>query len=157
MVRLILKKAIAFFIDFFVISLFFMAIALGLGLAFGTQNPNDVNTIDFSPSLGIGLILFYFFLVIFYPAFTEYKYQSTLGHSIVGLKVVRIDGSKMTFSTALKRRLPDMIELYLFPLALILNLATDGYRRLGDLWAGTVVIERNAEQPTAYLNPTEMD
>jgi uncharacterized RDD family membrane protein YckC len=155
MIRLILKKGIAFFIDYFVVSVFFMLIAAGLIMVFGTQDPDDVNNIHFSPTLGTGLLLFYLFLLIFYPAFTEYKYQSTLGHRIVGLKVVRIDGDIMTFSTALKRRLTDMIELYLTSciLALTLNLATDGYRRIGDLWAGTVVIEMNAEQHSEHVNP----
>ena len=159
MLSLILRKAIAFLIDYSIVSISFMLVATGLVLLFGTQDPNDVNTIHFSPGLGVGLLIFYLLLFICYPAFAEYKYQCTIGHKIVGLKIHRVDGAKMTFATALKRRSSDVIEIMLTAgfLALILNLATDGYRRLGDLWAGTVVIETNTEHATAYSHPTKID
>jgi uncharacterized RDD family membrane protein YckC len=159
MLKLILKKGIAFFLDFFFANVFFWIVALPLIYLFGKKNPDDANTIDISGPLGYGLMLWYISLLIVFPALMEYKSQATFGHNIVGLRIVRIDGKKITFLTALKRRLTDTIEIFLTSgvIVVFLNLTTSGYRRMGDLWAGTVVVEKDAEYPTAFIEPTKIE
>jgi len=138
MIPLILKKFLAFLLDFFV----FAILCIPVSLLYRALSIEEVD----SASNDL-LALFWYLIFLFYPTLMEYRFHATLGHLAVGLKIVRIDGTQITLLTAFKRRFPDIVELILTSglVALFLNLTTDGYRRLGDLWAKTVVIEKRSE------------
>src|SRR5207244_5481193 len=75
--------------------------------------------------------------------------RRTRGKLVNGLRVVRIDGSPVTFFTSAVRnvlRLVDILPgMYLVGIAAIL--VTRQNQRLGDVAAGTLVVRERTEQP----------
>ncbi|NHA05002.1 RDD family protein [Mucilaginibacter sp. HC2] len=68
--------------------------------------------------------------------------NGTPGHDLCKLKVVKTDGSKVSFTDALKRRICDPIDIFIYGIpALILVSKTEKHQRLGDLLANTVVVK----------------
>nr|WP_319997637.1 RDD family protein [uncultured Draconibacterium sp.] len=82
-----------------------------------------------------------FWLLLFPIA--ESIFSATLGHFIVGLKVIDVGGSKPDFIQTLKRRLADIVDLVFYGIpAMIAIKKTEKNQRLGDLWAETMVVCR---------------
>lgn len=129
------KKVIATLIDY----TFIFAFSLFYIMTFGEPNAEGGKTIDGLPALIPELVWFLYFVVI------EKYYAATLGHEIVGLKVVSIDGNKLDLIQVLKRRISDALEI--FPcfglIAYILVKNTEKNQRLGDIWAKTLVVTKN--------------
>jgi uncharacterized RDD family membrane protein YckC len=105
---------------------------------FGENNDDGGYTVNGLPALP----LFAFWL--FYFVGLEAINQATPGHDILKLVVVKEDGSKITFSDALKRRIVDVIDICFYALpALICIYNTPKHQRLGDLWARTLVVKKS--------------
>jgi uncharacterized RDD family membrane protein YckC len=76
----------------------------------------------------------------------EQWFGATLGNSIVSLTPVSINGfrKKLTFVQSLKRHLLDPIDMSIFGLIGYINIKnTEKNQRLGDLWAKTIVVDKN--------------
>lgn len=88
-------------------------------------------------------VLFWFF----YFPFLEWEYNATLGHKIMGLKVVSQDGNALTLKQAFKRRLADIIDIYTMYglIAFAVAFYTQHNQRLGDLWAKTLVVNKETD------------
>ncbi|MFV9484924.1 RDD family protein, partial [Christiangramia sp. ASW11-125] len=83
-------------------------------------------------------ILFWFIYFILFEA----TFFATLGHQLFELEVRNIDGSKIDFTQALRRRLLDFIDICMFGIPAIVAIKnTDHNQRLGDLWAKTKIIK----------------
>jgi uncharacterized RDD family membrane protein YckC len=132
-------------------SLFFVIFGLYV-MKFGEPNDEGGYTINGLPSLLPELLWFV------YVVLTERFFSATLGHMLFGLEVVPLRGSKLTLVKVFKRRLADFVDLGITfgILALVLNRVMPMHQRLGDMWAGTVVIDQNDPlQSTDYL-PEEL-
>ena len=76
----------------------------------------------------------------------ELCFGATLGNLIVGLKPIPInnDGNEIGFTQSFKRHFLDMIDMFCFGLVAYIAIKnTEKNQRLGDLWAKTVVVNRN--------------
>ncbi|RZJ78623.1 MAG: RDD family protein [Flavobacterium sp.] len=106
---------------------------------FGTLNEEGGYSVT-----GIG-VLFPFAFWLLYFVIAEKFCSATLGHEIVKLKVVSVDGSPLTFTQVLKRRVCDAIEIsWCFGLiAFFVAENNDKHQRLGDILAKTLVIGKN--------------
>lgn len=96
-------------------------------------------------------------LVLGIPIATETITRGkTIGKLILGLRTVRDDGGPISFRHALVRGLVAWVEIYLTQgiVALVTALLTQRNRRLGDLAAGTFVI--NERQTMQLPVPTPM-
>lgn len=83
------------------------------------------------------IIWFLYFVVV------EAYNQSTPGHDICKLIVVKTDGQKINLGDAFKRRIVDIIDIGVYGIpALICIYNTPMYQRLGDLLAGTLVVKK---------------
>ena len=72
----------------------------------------------------------------------ESIFSFTVGHFIMGLKVVKDDYDRIDFIDSLKRHLIDPIDFNFFGIvAMILIKNTALNQRLGDIWAKTIVIK----------------
>ena len=83
----------------------------------------------------------------------EAIWGQTVGHYIVGLKVITTEGNKLLFWQALVRRLFDFIDLFVcIPglIALILIHKTKYHQRLGDLLAKTLVVDKNFQMDQTF-------
>ena len=99
--------------------------------------------------LGLGLLLL-FLLNWWYPVLFEVLNQGrTPGKQLLGLRVVHQDGTPVGWGAALLRnllRFVDMLPLG-YALGILASLLHPGFKRLGDMAAGTLVVYRD-EQPT---------
>ncbi|HEX2285820.1 MAG TPA: RDD family protein [Mycobacterium sp.] len=103
---------------------------------------------QFDPALS-GAVLIIFTVVAFvgYPvAFETATRGRSLGKMALGLRVVSDDGSPERFRQALFRALAGVIEIYMFTggPAVICSLLSSKGKRIGDIFAGTVVISERA-------------
>jgi uncharacterized RDD family membrane protein YckC len=79
----------------------------------------------------------------------------SLGKLVMGLRVVRDDGGPLRFRHALVRGLLGLVELYLTvgAIAVIASAVSRQGKRLGDIFAGTVIIRERAPSATKPLAP----
>ena len=65
-----------------------------------------------------------------------------MGHMIMQLKVVSLNGSAISFGQSLKRRILDGIELFAtFGIVAFITVKnSEKHQRVGDLWAKTIVV-----------------
>lgn len=90
----------------------------------------------------------YVLVVVGYPTvFETLTRGKTLGKMAIGLRVVSDDGGAVRFRQALVRALTGAIEIWTFifaPVGLILSMLSAKGKRLGDMFAGTYVIQERA-------------
>ena len=100
------------------------------------------------PALSGGiLILFTVLTIVGYPTIFETTTRGrSLGKLAMGLRVVSDDGSPERFRQALFRALAGVIEIWMLTggPAVICSLASSKGKRIGDIFAGTVVISERA-------------
>lgn len=92
---------------------------------------------------GFGLAAIIFFLLEwFYPVYFELtKNGVTPGKKLFGLRVLKIDGTPLSFSDSIIRNLLRAVDLFpLYLPGLLSMVLTDRFQRLGDLAAGTLVV-----------------
>jgi uncharacterized RDD family membrane protein YckC len=136
------KRIIAALIDYF---LFSMAFAMVL-LAFGHEVKMDdgrpgIELIGWLKSLPVIL------WIITFPVMESFE-GKTVGKKLMKLQVMKLNGSHFSLLDSMKRRVCDWVEFALFGLpAFIIANNTSLRQRLGDLWAGTVVVD--APPPTS--------
>lgn len=124
-------------------------------LAFGASALNVNAT---SGGFGVALIAIgIFVLVLGVPALAETLGNGcTPGKSIMGLRVVTVEGGPISFRHALLRGLIQLVEIPT-GIAVFVALANPRSQRLGDLAAGTFVISERAASshtvPTAFYPP----
>ncbi len=84
---------------------------------------------------------------------------ATPGHHGFNLKVLTLDRKEIAFKQALKRHLLDPIDILLYGIpALIAINNSEKHQRIGDMWAGTIVIDTadpdQYQEKEAYLPDT---
>ena len=98
---------------------------------------------DEPPSVPTFLLFFRLtvLLWVLYMPVCEASFGRTLGKGLFDLKVIKVDGSPLTFIDTLKRHVLDSIELNGNVLVgiLVLRFSSTG-QRLGDMWGRTRVI-----------------
>jgi uncharacterized RDD family membrane protein YckC len=103
---------------------------------------------QFDPALsGAVLIIFTVLTIVGYPVIFETATRGrSLGKIAMGLRVVSDDGGPERLRQALFRALAGVIEIWMFTggPAVICSLASSKGKRIGDVFAGTVVISERA-------------
>ena len=137
------SRALAFAIDAAVVTALLVATIyiLGVLIHFGDA------------ALAVAVLLSSVVLVLVgYPVVMETTTRGrSLGKLALGLRVVRDDGGPIRFRQAFVRGLVGLFELYLFSAApaLIASLLSRRGKRIGDVLAGTVVLQERVPAPTA--------
>lgn len=99
-------------------------------------------SVDVSTAL---VAVFGFLIVIGYPIVAEaFAGGRTFGKAALGIRVVDVDGSPLSFLAALIRNLIRVVDLLpgVYLVGTIAVLATTRNQRLGDLAAGTIVVHQ---------------
>jgi uncharacterized RDD family membrane protein YckC len=126
------QKIIATLIDYGIYFLLFIIYTY-----FFDEDPNP-GTASVTGAMSLPLFLFWF---LYFPVLEGIN-QATPGHDICKLKVYTFDGRKPSFSMCFKRRIVDFIDIFMYGIpAFICISKTAKHQRLGDLWAGTVVLK----------------
>lgn len=93
--------------------------------------------------LGIGLLiqLMIWSTLIFYPALAEWRFERTLGKEIMGLRVARESGARISLGQSLLRHLP-----WLLPIVWVVDacfpLFTEKQQRAAELLSHTRTVEK---------------
>ena len=130
------KRVIASFVDYF---LFALAYAFVL-LSFGHEETmdNGQRTIELEGWLNIIPVILW---IVTFPVMESFE-GKTLGKKIMKLQVVKINGTAYSLLDSSKRRLCDWIDFSFLGLVGFLIASNSSLRqRLGDLWAGTVIVD----------------
>ncbi|MCV7126499.1 RDD family protein [Mycolicibacterium vanbaalenii PYR-1] len=118
-----------------------------------------VTLTQFDPAFsGAVLIIFTVLALVGYPTIFETATRGkTLGKLALGLRVVSEDGSPERFRQALFRALAGVIELWMLTggPAVLCSLLSPKGKRIGDIFAGTVVISERAprQSPPPVMPP----
>jgi uncharacterized RDD family membrane protein YckC len=128
------KRVYAFLIDFALILLIALVLAIPelLPALFGT-----VVDLTLLPLVTLGLLWVYSTLL-------EGFNGQTLGKRIIGLKVIREDGKRMSYDHAAVRNFG---KAFLLPFDLLVELKHERFMRYFDKFAGTNVIDLRASAP----------
>jgi uncharacterized RDD family membrane protein YckC len=104
----------------------------------------EYNSIDNSYSVhgykSLPLIIYW----LIYHVLTENLTGTTLGHRIFKLIITDLDGEKTRLIQNLKRHLIDPIDFVIFGIPAMISINnTEKHQRLGDIWAKTIVIDKD--------------
>ncbi len=107
---------------------------------------------DVDPALAAAVVIIFTVLTLVgYPLVFETTTRGrSLGKMALGLRVVSEDGGPERFRQALFRALSGVIEIWMFAggPAVICSLVSSKGKRIGDIFAGTVVISERAARPS---------
>ncbi len=131
------KRLLAGFIDYLIITLFFMIYVFLVGKLDGEGGYSVTGAPALIP------VFFWFFMTVI----MEQLLGATLGNWAVKLKPVTMNtGQKISFSQSCKRHFADIIDLQLFGLVAYLTIkSSPKSQRVGDLWAKTIVVAEDME------------
>lgn len=138
------NRALALLIDYLVWGLI-LFLFVSVGFIFGVQLIDLLDTLIDSNSLELWLIsiwiLISFFIYVGYFVFFETLWQGqTPGKRFAGIRVIRDDGRTVGLQQATLRALLRPVDDTLF-IGAVLIMLTRREKRLGDMAAGTVVIQ----------------
>lgn len=115
-------------------------LSVGLGILSwitGIQFNSGIVEIIYSP----GGWLSFFLVMAYFIYFESGPKQATIGKSIMGLKVVKQNGTKMTSGDAFVRYLGKMVSAIIFMIGFIMVFFDDQKKSLHDRIASTFVIK----------------
>jgi uncharacterized RDD family membrane protein YckC len=123
-----LKRAAAFIIDYLLVAVVAIIVAILLGLFFRTDVAFNENALS------------YFIILLFgsYYVYMLGKYGYTIGKKLLKLKVVKDDGSKLTYVNALVRFLGTALSSIIV-VGYIVMFFNHRRKNLHDYIAGTIV------------------
>jgi uncharacterized RDD family membrane protein YckC len=142
------SRAMAVLLDLVVAVAAYVAITVALVLA--------TASLDAAAQTALSLAAFVLVLVGGPIAVETLSHGRSLGKMACGLRVVRDDGGPIRFRHALVRGLIGVVEILmtLGVIACVASLVSARGRRLGDVFAGTLVVrERVPVAPTGFLPP----
>lgn len=161
-------RILAFLIDFFVggalVLLSLLLIVAGLLLvasvffsvfgAMGVVDSPPAREIGTGAVIIIGALLTVMLLSVAYFPVLEWRYGQTLGKWLLGIHVVKEDGSRIRLVDAIVRRIPFFLEF--FWIDAIVAFFTERKQRAFDLVARTIVVECGeapTRQPAQTVTP----
>ena len=127
--NVVLKRILAWIVDAVIIG-------VGVGVIFGVVAVISGRLAGLlSPLFGIAAFAYFIYF--------EGAYGQTLGKRVLGIVVVEDDGTACDFTDSLLRNLLRVVDVLpgFYILGLVVILLTDENQRIGDVVAGTVVVE----------------
>ncbi|MFB7516500.1 RDD family protein [Streptomyces sp. NPDC056144] len=141
------SRALAVLIDLVVVWGVYLLLALGLAVA--------TASLDEAAVMALSIALFLLVLVGVPIAVETLSHGRSLGKLACGLRVVRDDGGPIRFRHALVRGAMGVVEILLTfgAVACIASLVSERGRRLGDVFAGTLVVRERVPAARAVAVP----
>lgn len=96
------------------------------------------------PIVGLAVILVLTILAVFYPVIAEYRYGKTVGKHLMGLRVVRESGARISFGQSVVRQLPMLTQVWWIDM--LFALFTDKHQRAFEILSKTRVVVAREEQ-----------
>lgn len=141
----IVSRTIAYIIDSILVDICTFILSLPFILAGALLiNPNEIIMLPLILRFYYVLIIVQLAITFIYFAISEGFYGYTPGKWLLGLKVLKADGGRVSYSEAMLRSIPKLFILAILADALLMvTLYGKDKQRLFDKIAGTIVIHRN--------------
>ncbi|MFI9627228.1 RDD family protein [Streptomyces sp. NPDC052042] len=141
------SRALALAIDLFVLGAVFVLVSIGLAVT--------TVTLDEAALAALSVAVFLLVLVGGPIAVETLSHGRSLGKLACGLRVVRDDGGPIRFRHALMRGAMGFVEILLTfgVVACVASLVSERGRRLGDVFAGTLVVRERVPAGRAAAVP----
>ncbi len=132
------RRLLAWLIDFSIQVLYWLAFTYAIARGMSGL-PDDVVSVIRVLALYLPFALYHFLQEVFGGG-------QSLGKRALGLRVVSLNGEEPTLSQYAIRMVSRLVDILFFGLPAAISCGVSKYcQRLGDLMAGTVVIEKNAK------------
>ncbi len=120
-------------------------LGIRIGMLYGLLLLGALIGYGIGSSVAVVLSIVGTFLMLFgYPVFFEVRFQGqTPGKRVLGLRVVTVEGAPVGFRHAAIRSMVAVVDFFIPPLAVVATISvllTPKSQRLGDLFAGTIVL-----------------
>jgi uncharacterized RDD family membrane protein YckC len=155
-------RLVAYMIDGIITGIIYTAVltpiltVLGLQIASDVQDASSMNTMteEEATSAIVGLagsiigmvmmavIAVYAIQILYYSIMESSRYQASLGKMAMGIKVVDLDGNRISFRTALLRAIGKILSQSIMWIGFIMAAFTDRKQGLHDIIAGTLVVKK---------------
>ncbi|MFF3767908.1 RDD family protein [Streptomyces sp. NPDC001922] len=141
------SRTLAVVLDLVVVFTVYIAVALGLAAA--------TASLDAAARAAVSVATFLLVLVGVPIAVETLSHGRSLGKMACGLRVVRDDGGPIRFRHALVRGAMGVVEILLTfgVIAVVASLVSARGRRLGDVFAGTLVVRERVPAPHSVRIP----
>lgn len=96
------------------------------------------------PVIVLAVILTLTVLAVLYPVIAEYRYGKTVGKHLMGLRVVRESGARISFGQSVVRQLPMLTQVWWIDM--LFALFTDKHQRAFEILSKTRVVVAREEQ-----------
>lgn len=145
------NRVLAAFLDLVVLGI----VVFGIFLVSVVTLPR-LNLDGVTASIAGALLVVFVFLVLplaYWVLLETFWNGQTLGKRVVGIRVIRDDGSPVGFFPVLARALLRLLDLIpiVFPIDVVFMVMTRNGQRLGDIVAGTVVVKATLERDFTAL------
>lgn len=139
----VLHRILAAVIDHAILAIITMVIALPFGVsgAFMMMGTDPIAAMAAAASWVTFMVISAVIWLVYFPYFESTTGQ-TLGKKLMGIKVVKEDGKKLTMPDAIIRTVLRIIDgLGAYVLGLIVILISQKKQRIGDMAARTIVVK----------------
>ncbi len=126
-------RLVAFFIDGLILSFAFGLISFATGMQFNS----GIFQVIYNP----GSVLSFLLAMSYFVYFETSEKQATLGKSIMGLKVIKQNGSKMMMKDSILRYIGKILSAFIFMIGYIMAIFDEEKRALHDRIAETYVVK----------------
>ncbi len=112
----------------------------------------------FANSSAVFIYISLFLIEWFYPVFFEvWNDGATPGKSHYGIKVTNDDGTPVTFAASMLRNLLRVVDFlpFMYATGIIFSVSNPGFKRIGDLAAGTLVVHSQPPYKTPEIEVAE--
>jgi len=135
------NRIVAIIIDHVIIGLITLLLAIPLGLQMFTAAATGmVDPVAYLGSM-VGLWALSLVLWLAYFTYMEGSSGQTLGKRLLRIKVVKENGKPLTYVDAFVRTLLRIVDgMFAYLIGFIVIVATDKKQRVGDMAAGTIVV-----------------
>jgi len=136
-------RAAARIIDFCGVVALAVPIVLVVFITLRTVGKGDL-AYFIAPVLFLAVILVLMILAVTYPVIAEYRYGKTVGKHLMGLRVVRESGARISFGQSIVRQLPMLTQVWWIDM--LFALFTDKHQRAFEILSKTRVVVAREEQ-----------
>ena len=141
-------------IDVIIVFIIFAFVMFAWGFFGALYDSRGYSNIDEGTWEARGMLVFLLIDYLYSATLQSGTKQGTWGQRAMGLQVIKIDGSVVTFGTASIRYFVSLVSSILLKIGYLIAIFTEKKQTLHDLAAGVVVIRRlsNSEESSGSMN-----
>jgi uncharacterized RDD family membrane protein YckC len=151
------KRVAAYLVDYILLTVTSAIIGGVIGgvMGFAMAGGSSASVIE-SAAQGVGMLLGIIIGVAYYASFHSSRGGATLGKMVVGIKVVRSDGERITLLRAIGRYFAAFLSGLILCIGYLMAAFTDRKQTLHDMICDTVVVDRWAFTEQSHLQRHEL-